>query len=91
MNIELYEVLSPEGEIIEIPLWTLKKLSIAHFLYRDHATGLQKIKSSIYGFLEIFDGIDATRPRFVRARDYSRTSGTPSQTLGQQLRKGRQS
>ena len=71
MDTNLHKILSPEGNPIEVPLWMLKKLSSAKFLFRDHASGLQKLKSSIYGFLELFDGIDATRPRQVKAFDYS--------------------
>jgi hypothetical protein len=89
MDKELFEILTPEGEVFEIPLWTLKKLSAAKFLYRDHASGLQKLKSSIYGFLELFDGIDATRPRQVHAYNYERPQAAIEANPLAGLRRGR--
>ena len=63
------KVINPFGIEIDLPLWVFKRLKRLHLLERDRPTGLMRIRKSVFGLMELWDGPDFRPDRKFRAFD----------------------
>ncbi|MFX1265511.1 MAG: hypothetical protein ACFFH0_09030, partial [Promethearchaeota archaeon] len=54
---------------IDLPLWVFKRLKRLHLLERDRPTGKMRIRKSVFGLMELWDGPDFRPDRRFRAFD----------------------
>ena len=62
-------VLNPFGVEIDLPLWVFKRLKRLHLLERDRPTGKMRIRKSVFGVMQLWDGRDFRPYRRFRAFD----------------------
>ena len=51
-------ILNPMGVLIELPFWVFKRLKKLKLLERDRETGMRRIRTEVFGLMDLWDGPD---------------------------------
>ena len=51
-------ILNPRGVVIDLPYWVFKRLKKLKLLERDRETGMRRIRSEVFGLMDLWEGPD---------------------------------
>ena len=62
-------ILNPKGVVIDLPYWVFKRLKRLKLLERDRETGMRRIRSDVFGVMDLWEGPDFRHDGPVRGLD----------------------